>query len=161
MKKEENKIFVGNAVSRILYYSACSAYYTKWICQSLVDFLNERKLNLITEIDVDAAVWRLLSNTDDAMDKFDALFLPGLSDDVAVFPKEEVQAAMDIVADEEMANPISGCPRTTLLVNGVTDEIIQDLLDRDVIMEPRKNGYYFVKVKLYVIWRRIRTMKLS
>lgn len=161
MKKEENKIFVGNAVSRILYYSACSAYYTQWICQSLVNFLNERKLNLITEIDVDAAVWRLLSNTDDAMDKFDALFLPGLSDNVAVFPKEEVQAAMDIVADEEMANPISGCPRTTLLVNGVTDEIIQDLLDRDVIMEPRKNGYYFVKVKLYVIWRRIRTMKLS
>ncbi len=161
MDKEEEKIFVGNAVSRILYYSASSAYYTKWICQRLVELLNERKLNHITEIDVDAAVWELLRDTSEATDKFDALFLPGLSDDVAMFQREEVQAAMDIVADEEMANPISGCQRSTLLINGATDAIIQDLLDRDVIIDPKKNGYYFIKVKLYVTWRKIRTMKLS
>lgn len=161
MEREEEKIFVGNAVSRILYYSASSAYYTKWICQRLVELLNERRLNHITEIDVDAAVWDLLRDTAEATDKFDALFLPGLSDDVAMYQREDVQAVMDIVADEEMANPISGCQKSTLLINGATDAIIQDLLDRDVIIDPKKNGYYFIKVKLYVTWRKIRTMKLS
>lgn len=162
IQKEESEIFVGNALGRILEYSASSAYYTKWICQRLVNLLNLRRLNQITEVDVDDAVWDLLGDASEAEDKFDALFLPGLEENVSLFPKEQVQHVMDVVADEQMANPISGCQRSSLLTLGnVTEEIIQDLLDRDVIIDPRNNGYYFVKVKLYVIWRKIRTTRIS
>lgn len=156
--KREGEIFVGKALSKILYYSASSAYYTKWICQQLVDYLNSRQLNKITEADVDAAVWGMIRNQSDAdiEEKFDALLLPGIRGE-SRFSKERTKSVLDYLVDEELQNPFRGCSRTTLLArSGEKDAIINDLLEREVILDPTKNGFYFINVKLYCIWFKVR-----
>ena len=156
--KDEKDVFIGNAIPRILYYSASSAFYTKWICQRLVDLLNARQLNRVTEADVDAAVWEMLENISekDKEEKFDALLLPGIKGET-LFSKERTMAVLDYVVDEEMQNPFRGCAKATLLArSGEKEAIIQDLLERGVILDPGKKGYYFIQVKLYAIWYKVR-----
>lgn len=156
--KKESDVFLGNSLSRILQYSASSAFYTKWICKELVDYMNSRQLNKVTATDVDVTVWEMIRNLSQAETnlKFDALLLPGIMGE-SLFSREQTMAVLDCVVEEEIQNPIRGCSRSTLLARGGdTEGIVEDLLARDVILDPGKKGYYFINVKLYNVWYKVR-----
>jgi len=152
-------IYIGGAVDKITDYSANSAHYTKWICYNLVNYMNARRLPKITEADVDAAIWNALKNASE--DDLDTLFDPLLFSDItsekeSQFTKEQTISVLDAVADAERDNPLRGSRRAELLdQTGQPAALIDDLLDRGVLIE--ENDFYTLKVKLYNVWRKIKT----
>lgn len=152
-------IYIGGAVDKIIYYSASSAHYTKWICYNLVNYMNARKLGHITEADVDAAVWGALRNASE--DDLETLFDPLLFSDItsekeSQFTMEQTLAVLDAVADAERENPLRGCRKNELLLHtGQPEALVDDLYNRGVL--DKENEFYTLKVKLYNVWRKIRT----
>lgn len=150
-------VFVGNAVDRILYYSASSAHYTKWICSRLVDYMNARKQPKVTEADIDAVVWRAIETMQPKLLRglFDPLLFAGLKDNLSRFTEEQTKRVLDIVADEELRNPTRGCRRVDLIANGSQEELINDLVERGVLIDEHDD--YTLRLKLYLIWYQVRS----
>ena len=160
---QRKDVFVGNAVKRILYYSASSAHYTKWVCSKLVDYMNTRRLPKVTVADVDAVVRRSIRNTQPTglRGLFDPLLFPGLKEKLARFTREQTMRILDTVADEELRNPVRGCRKVDLLArSGEThDEIIKDLVERGVL--ENDHDYFKIKLKLYIVWYQVRNTLIT
>ena len=145
-------VFVGNAVERILYYSASSAYYTKWICHELIEYVKTNRLDVITEADVEASTRRALSGDSTELEiLFDPLEFSGQDPIESEFSKEQTREILNQVARGEMFDPMKGCHCSQISSDSVNvDKILEDLVNRDVLIE--KNKYYKLKVKLYLLW---------
>jgi Archaeal ATPase. len=151
-------VFIGNAIERILYYSASSAHYTKWVCSRLVDYMNTRMLPKVTEADIDAAVSRSIKSSQPSTLRglFDPLIFPGLKEKLSRFSWDQTTKILDLVADEEIRNPARGIRRIDLIAkSGETQEdIIKDLEERGVL--ENYHDYYKIKLKLYIVWYKER-----
>lgn len=152
-------IFIGNAVDRILYYSAGSAFYTKWICSHLVKQQNTRMLSYITEADVDDVIWHIMrTETNEELEKwvFDALIFSGISSEAeSRFTKQQTKNVLDKVVEAELQDPEHGCSKTTLLLrSGESADLIEDLVARRVLKE--EHEHYKLIVKMYNVWSQVR-----
>lgn len=155
-------VFIGNAVDQILYYSASSAHYTKWVCSRLIDYMNARKQPKVTKADIDAVVWRSIQSMQPTLLKalFDPLIFPGLKENLSRFTGEQTLEIMDIVADEELSNSIRGCRRNAIVAGckktppSIINEIISDLVERGVLIEDHEN--YKIRLKLFSVWYQVR-----
>lgn len=146
-------IYVGNAVQRILYYSANSAYYTQWICSELIKYVNANRLQLITEADVEECVHRMMNDDPNELKvKFSPLEYSGRDPKESwQFPREETVAVLRQVALAEISDPVRGCPRWKIhSENGRTDEFLADLVERHVLTVDNDN--YKLIVKLYLLY---------
>ena len=156
---QRKDVFVGNAIERILYYTASSAFYTKWVCNRLIDYMNARRLNKATEADVDAVVWRAMRTIQptELRAKFDPLIFPGIKSEKEYrFNRKQTMNVLDIVADEELRNPVRGCRKMDLMARSgePNDDIIKDLVERGVLDD--NHDYYKIKLKLYIVWYQER-----
>ena len=150
-------VYIGGAVDKIIYYSASSAHYTKWICYNLVNYMNARRLAYVTEADVDAAIWNALRNAseDDLETLFDPLYFSDItSEKGSRFKMAETISVLDAVADAEREDPLRGCRKSELIRAGHSEALIDDLYDRGVLV--KEYEFYTLKVKLYNVWRRIK-----
>ena len=152
-------IFIGNALDRILYYSAGSAFYTKWICSHLVKQQNTRMLSYITEADVDDVLWHTMrTETNDELERwvFDALIFSGISSEAeSRFTKEQTKNVLDKVVEAELQDPEHGCSKATLLLrSGESADLIDDLVARRVLKE--EHDHYKLIVKMYNVWCQVR-----
>ena len=158
---QRKDVFVGNALERILYYTASSAFYTKWVCNRLIDYMNARRLNKATEADVDAVVWRAMRTIQptELRAKFDPLIFPGIKSEKEYrFNRKQTMNVLDIVADEELRNPVRGCRKMDLMARSgePNDDIIKDLVERGVLDD--NHDYYKIKLKLYIVWYQERNI---
>lgn len=145
-------IFVGNAVDRILYYSASSAYYTKWICHELIEYIKSNRLDVITEADVEASIRRALNGDSTELKiLFDPLEFSGQDPIESEYSKEQTREILLQVARGELNDSVKGCHCSLITSDSVNvTKILDDLVKRDVLIE--KNNYYKLKVKLYLLW---------
>lgn len=154
-------IFIGSSVDRILYYTACSTYYTMIFCNQLLDYLTEKRLSKITVEDVEETAKRVVSSDLFGSTCFDALVKAGESDLVSEFSQQQVEWILSQIARAE-SNNSRGCLRSQIQTNedlGIDNEsfidaILEDLQERKVI--DIENNYYTIKVKLYVKWIKNR-----
>ena len=148
-------VFVGGAVDRILYYSACSAYHTKWICRELIERMNLFGLKKITEVDVEEAVRDGIFRGDDTDVKklIDPLTTAGLDQNYSGrFTAAQAEQVLGIVAAAESRSPEMGCHRSHISVPNVdVTALLADLLERGVLLHGQKE-YYLLNVKLYLLW---------
>ena len=149
---EENQSrFLGNAVNTILDYTSCNPYYIQIFCARLVDYLNKKKINEVTEVEVkliaDSFIYGEQSLT---ADKFDNLLTAGDADLEAI-PLEDTIQVLKQIADNSKNIPM--CARENISLKGeeYDNSIIQDLMDREVIESPQSN-YYKIKVRLFQEW---------
>jgi len=156
-----SNVFIGNAVDRILYYSASSAYYTKWICYYLIEYMNANKLQYITTADVESAIRSGLKKKEEAY-IFEPLTYPGqLRKESEENTEKNTIEILDKVAKAELANPQKGCYVSQIASTCFDDADLSKLLEQlsnnlDVLIEETPN-YYKLKVKLYLIWTLERT----
>ena len=148
-------VFVGGAVDRILYYSACSAYHTKWVCRELIKRMNLYELKKITEVDVEEAVRDGIFYGDDTDVKklIDPLTSAGLDQNYSGrFTAAQAEQVLRIVAAAESKSPKMGCHRSHISVPNVdVSALLADLLERGVLV-PGQKEYYLLNVKLYLLW---------
>lgn len=159
-------IFIGNSIERILDYTASSAYYTKHVCHELIQYINTNSLEVITEADVEESVRGFLnSNSRNVNIILEPLEFSGRSMRESDYTKEENRSVLKQIALGELADREYGCQRININLDdkGISDkrvdDILAELLDRDVITE--KYNYYKINVKLYLIWTLLQTEKLS
>ena len=149
-------VFLGDAVQRVLEYSASNAYYTKWICYELVRHMNLYQLKRISELDVEEAVRDGINNSTlkDCEDLFDALTTAGLQDGFpGLFSKEEAEAVLDVIANAQWKSPRLGCYKNYISIPGVdVAGLLNDLCRREVLVH--QQNYYSIRVKLYLLWVR-------
>ena len=91
---KNKKIFVGDAVNKILKYSASSAYYTRWICVETLKFVKAHRLSHITEADVESAIREHFCQSNDRIDIFDPLTYSGQSPKESDFSQEKNTAVL-------------------------------------------------------------------
>lgn len=73
LDKEKKSRFVGKAVDKIIEYTAGSPYYLMIFCSKLVEYMIERKIGKVTDVDVDE-VARICISDSGMQDKFDNLY---------------------------------------------------------------------------------------
>jgi len=147
-------IFLDKAVDQILFYSASSAFYTKWICYKLTEYLNTHKLSKVSKADVEVAVREAINSDPNEVNTiFDPLLYSGVDPIESEYTKEQTSEILNQVAEAELNDPQTGCHRS-LISSSDKNIVVQNLLDnlnnRDVLV---KNGdYYSLNVKLYLLW---------
>lgn len=161
---KNKKIFVGDAVNKILKYSASSAYYTRWICVETLKFVKAHRLSHITEADVESAIREHFCQSNDRIDIFDPLTYSGQSPKESDFSQEKNTAVLEKIASVEIEKPDIGCRRADIspseiddnsllreiIDQGELDNILNNLKDRGVLLV--ENQIYKIRVKLYLLW---------
>lgn len=161
---KNKKLFVGNAVNKILRYSASSAYYTRWICVETIKFIKAHRLSHITEADVEFAIREHFCQSNDRIDIFDPLTYSGQSPKESDFSQEKNTAVLEKIASVEIEKPDIGCRRADIspseidgnsllreiIDQGELDNILNNLQDRGVLLV--ENQIYRIRVKLYLLW---------
>lgn len=154
-----NNFYHDGAVDRILYYTACSAFYTYFFCCFLIRYANKRRLSLVTKYDVDIVAEEVAKNIEQA-DGFDAILKAGEDDNVSSFPEKTVKSVLDKIADLEIQNS-QGCyvsqiqniyNETNIPEQEYLETVIKDLKRRDVVNI--QNNKITINIKLYLLWHQ-------
>lgn len=154
-KSRNQSRFLGSAINRILDYTSCNPYYIQIFCARLVDYLNKKKINEITEVEVKLIADSFISGEQSlSADKFDNLLTAGDADLEAI-PLEDTIQILKQIADNSRNIPM--CARENILLKDkeYDNSILQDLMDREVIESPQ-SGYFKIKVKLFQEWLLIQ-----
>ncbi len=149
--KNNKSRFIGKAISKILDYTSLNPYYIQIFCAKLVDFMNDYKLINVTEADViDVAKSFVEGSQALPIDKFDNLLNAGDADLEAV-PQEETLEILRQIANNSRV--LGSCPRESISLKSVEydDQILDDLLKRDVINCPNTD-YYRIQVQIFNEW---------
>ena len=136
LDREENSRFVGRAIERIIEYTAGSPYYLMIFCSKLVDYMRNKKIGKVTDVDVDEVARICISNPEVLRDKFDNLY-------AAVEPpieeKERSKSILKAIA-VEMERHKDGAARSEILNQLRTryeeaeiNDVLTDLEAREVI----------------------------
>lgn len=145
-----NDLYIGNAIDRILYYSANSAFYTRWICKFVIDRIENYHLTSVTTADVEMAVRdALLSEGENTIDSnFDPLTFSGTKEEYSKPTKQEALGVLNKIAEAQ--NPDEGCIMQP-------NEVINALIERDVL-EPNnlREDCYIIKVKMFILWMQMK-----
>lgn len=140
----------GKAIQRIIELTAGSPFYIQILCSRLVEYMNRKKANLITEADVEEIKNELISGVNSlTIDKFDNLINSG-------------DTSEDAISDDDTLNVLKAIAKNSRnglchrdYINCQTSKpihvILDDLVKRDVISCEQEH-YYSIKVKLFEEW---------
>ena len=124
------------------------------ICNRVVDYMNQRKTNYITEADVESIKNDMISGANFIdVDKFDNLISSGDTSKEAI-KKDDILEVLHAIAMNSMTSPCNAS-RITCETSSSIESILDDLVSRDVL-ERTRNNYYRIKVGLFAEWLRLR-----
>jgi len=150
-KTRDSSRYIGNAINKIIDYTACSPYYLQMFCARVVDYMNRKKAISVTESDIEEIANSFIEGTEClSKDKFDNLLTAGDAD-VETFDLNDVESVLIQIAKK---SNIGSCSRDDIFIENKEknsiDDILEDLKTREVIEQ--KNSYYQIKVGLFKKW---------
>lgn len=138
------------AIDRIIYLTAGSPFYIQIICNRLVEYMNQKHINYITEATVDHVKNELIRGANAfRIDKFDNLINTGdISEDS--LSDKDVLEVLKSISKRSKTGP---CTRTSITCETETpvDVILDDLVNRDIV-ERISGNLYNIKVGLFKEW---------
>jgi len=138
------------AIERILELTAGSPFYIQILCNRLVEYMNRKRASLVTEADVEQVKDELIIGVNAlGKDKFDNLINSGDTSEEAISDEDTLKVLIAI-AENSHTGP---CSRNNITCETRTpvDEILEDLVRRDVI-ERERGQYYSIRVGLFREW---------
>lgn len=138
------------AIERILELTAGSPFYIQILCNRLVEYMNRKRASLVTEADVEQVKNELVSGVNAlGIDKFDNLINAG-DTSLDAISDEDAKKVLISIAENSQTGP---CSRSNITceTNVSVDEILEDLVRRDVI-ERERGQYYSIRVGLFREW---------
>jgi tetratricopeptide (TPR) repeat protein len=138
------------ARERIIDLTAGSPFYIQILCNRLVEYMNRKRARLVTEADVEQVKEELIrGNNALGLDKFDNLLNSGDTSEDAI-SDEDALKVLTMIAMNSQTGP---CSRHNITCETHTplDEILDDLVKRDVI-ERERSHYYSIRVDLFKEW---------
>ena len=138
------------AIERILELTAGSPFYIQILCNRLVEYMNRKRASLVTEADVEQVKDELVSGVNAlGKDKFDNLINSGDTSQDAISDEDTLKVLVS-VAGNSRTGP---CSRSNIAceTSVSVDEILEDLVRRDVI-ERERGQYYSIRVGLFREW---------
>ncbi|GIV88752.1 MAG: hypothetical protein KatS3mg055_1270 [Chloroflexus sp.] len=138
------------AIDRILELTAGSPFYIQILCNRLVEYMNRKRASLVTEADVEQVKDELIRGVNAlGIDKFDNLINSGDTSPGAI-SDEDVRKVLISIAENSRTGP---CSRSNIAceTNTPVDEILEDLVRRDVV-ERERGQYYSIRVGLFREW---------
>lgn len=154
------------AVELIMDYTACNPYYIQIFCSYLVNFMNEKHYNNVTEADVLDVASSLITGVK-ALDpaKFENLLSSGETDNEDDSEGTFVDDAIKSYSDEQVETVLMGVAKAsstkvwasrgdivTSLDFETEEGILDQLYNRDVLDRKDDKLYYRIKVRLYKEW---------
>lgn len=138
--------FRGRALDRALELTARNPFYVQILGDRLVQHMNATQAVYATEVEVEEAAKELVSGSNALTAKdFDGLLTAGDADTEAI-PPEETLAVLRAIANGSRSG---SCSRTVIKVPRA-EEILIDLLRRDVIEQPQAD-FFRIRVGCSVI----------
>jgi len=138
------------AIERILELTAGSPFYIQILCNSLVEYMNRKHASLVTEADVEQVRDELIRGVNAlGKDKFNNLINSGDTSQEAISDDDTLKVLVAI-AENSQTGP---CSRSNIACETSisVDEILEDLVRRDVI-ERERGQYYSIRVGLFREW---------
>ena len=137
------------SIERISGLTAGSPFYIQIICNRLVEYMNIKHAELITEADVEQVKNELISGVNAlGLDKFDNLINSGDTSADAI-SDEDTLKILKAIADNSRTGP---CHRDRIVceTSSSVDTILDDLEKRDVV--GRREQSYQIQVGLFKEW---------
>jgi hypothetical protein len=138
------------AIERILELTAGNPFYIQIICAQLVEYMNRKRIMLITRADVEQVTDGLIRGVNTlGLDKFDNLVNSGDFSSDAI-SDHDILVVLREIARNSQTGP---CSRTDISCETSTpiDVILDDLVSRDVL-ERERSQYYQIRVSLFKEW---------
>lgn len=138
------------AIKRILDLTAGSPFYIQIICNRLVEYMNRKQANLVTEADVEQVKFELIEGANPlGWEHFDNLTNSGDTSPHAI-SEEDARTVLSKIATNSRTGP---CSRASIMVETQTsvNDILEDLVAREVI-EVKPGQYYAIRVGLFKEW---------
>lgn len=127
--------YLDNSANMIIEHSACSPYFIQRICKEIVNILNQKKSNKITNLIVDNAIDEIISgHNGEKLEFFDNLYSLGSGED-ELLKNERLQLLINIANKNYLDN------------SEITEKLLKELIDNDVIKKEKQS--YSIKVKLF------------
>lgn len=142
--------FREKAIERILDLTAGSPFYIQIICNRLVQYMNRKRVRLVTDADVEQINSELITGASSlGRDKFDNLINSGDTSPDAI-DDADIVAVLTAIALNSRTGP---CSRSSIAceTNVPIDDILEDLVRRRVLERERDN-YYRITVGLFKEW---------
>ncbi|MEQ8189465.1 MAG: CDC27 family protein [Candidatus Eremiobacterota bacterium] len=142
--------FIGKAIERIISLTAGNPYYIQMICNRLVQYMNRKKIIFASDMDVENIKNEMIKGTNSlGIDTFHNLIRSGDVSQDAI-PEEDALEVLKAIALGSKTGP---CNRSNITCHtrASVDEIIEDLLKREVI-ERHVDNYYKIRVELFKEW---------
>ena len=139
------------AIERILDLTGSSPFYIQIICDRLVDLMNYKRTQWVTEADVEDVKDALISGERRLEDANFHIFIESGDNSNDAISKEDARAVLSDIShnSEEGSN---GCPANliTCTTSSPLEHILEDLERREVV-ELKKQSYQ-IRVGLYKEW---------
>jgi len=142
--------FREGAIERIINLTAGSPYYIQIICNRLVEYMNQNRLMYVSEPHIDHIRNELIIGVNAfKIGKFDNLINSGDESENAISDEDIISVLRDI-AKNSRTGP---CNRFNIkcVIETPIDEILKDLINRDVIKRVRED-FYEIRVGLFKEW---------
>lgn len=158
LDRENKSRFVGKAVDKIIEYTAGSPYYLMIFCNQLVNYMINKKIGKITDVDVDEVAKICIATV--LKDKFDNLY-------AAVEPRPEVKERSKAILKAiaiAMEHHKDGALRTDILEQLSTryssediNKVLTDLEAREVVtvkqdLTDTKLDKFFINIIIFQKW---------
>jgi AAA+ ATPase superfamily predicted ATPase len=138
------------AIERILDLTAGSPFYIQIICNRLVQYMNRKRVRLVTDADVEQIKAELITGASSlGRDKFDNLINSGDTSPDAIVD-QDIIAVLASIAVNSRTGP---CSRSSIAceTKASIDDILEDLVRRRVL-ERERDSYYRITVGLFKDW---------
>jgi hypothetical protein len=141
----------GDALAHLLLLTAGSPYYIQVFCSRLVDYLNDRRRLLITEVDIEAVALELVTGGNSlSAAAFDPL-ITAAGESVSDFPRETYLQVLTAIAKASAG--AEGASMSVLNVCRKPTALLANLRERDIIRTDPAMRIH-IRVGLFGLWLR-------
>jgi tetratricopeptide (TPR) repeat protein len=142
--------FRERAVERILELTAGSPFYIQMLCNRLVEYMNRKRVRLVTEADVELVKDDMVKGPNSlTKDKFENLYNSGDTATDAISDRDALKVCA-VVAVNSRTGPCNG-QTIRCQTDSAIDAVLLDLVRRDVLQSERGH-YYQLSVGLFKEW---------
>ena len=148
--RQDGSRYRERAVPRILDLTAGSPFYIQIICNRLVEYMNVKRAELVTDADVEQVTDELVRGVNAlGLDKFDNLINSGDTSADAI-SDEDALKVLKVIADNSSKTDFCHRDRIVCETSLPVDIILDDLVKRDVVK--RREQSYQIQVGLFKEW---------
>ena len=148
--KNGDSRYRGRAVERVLGLAAGNPFYIQYICHRIVEYMNRKQANLVTEVDVDQVLQEMISGHNAiGIGRFQNLINSGDRSTDAISEDDALKVLTVIAKNSSGTNQ---CNRDLINCDAEedVDVILEDLVTRKVV--ERNNQSYKIQVGLFKEW---------